>query len=196
MNEPLSSNEDISVESLLAIATRTESTDTERSLANQCLRLLDRLLRAHETTQPSASNPMTPRQRDAHARWLTLMLEYYNGEEKTLRTRLDKREVWGDGYENEWRRYQAEAAALRAGIEALQPSVETLLDSKKELYVEAFAILSRVEKLLLDTRAAPETSTPRYYCKNCSCPECGNTLPARLQTDLARYQDRALRGSQ
>jgi hypothetical protein len=47
----LSSNEDISVESLLATATRTESTEIERSLANQCLRLLDRLMRARETRE-------------------------------------------------------------------------------------------------------------------------------------------------
>ena len=45
----LPSNEAISIESLLATATRTESTEMERSLANQCLRLLDRLMRAHET---------------------------------------------------------------------------------------------------------------------------------------------------
>lgn len=77
-------------------------------------------------TDSIPSKTMTPYQREVHVRWLTIMLEHYSDEEVSLRKRLDAREVWGDGHENEWRRYQAEAAALRAAIEALQlPTPET-----------------------------------------------------------------------
>jgi hypothetical protein len=68
---------------------------------------------------------VTPYLREVHISWLTIMLEHYSSEETSLRKRLDAREVWGDGHETEWRRYQAEAAALRAAIGALQPSDET-----------------------------------------------------------------------
>lgn len=68
-----------------------------------------------------SSNEMSPYLRERHLRWLNQLLDHYGGQEVDLRKRLDAREVWGDGHENEWRRYQEEAAALRAAIEALQP---------------------------------------------------------------------------
>jgi hypothetical protein len=59
--------------------------------------------------------------RERHLRWLNELLEYYSGQEVDLRKRLDAGEVRSNGYENEWRRYHEEAAAIRAAIEALQP---------------------------------------------------------------------------
>jgi hypothetical protein len=83
---------------------------------------------------------MTPYLRETHIRWLNEMLEHYSSQEADYRKRLDAREVWGeDGHENEWLRYQAEAAALRAAIEALQPPTHETNDG--ELKVRLWEIL-------------------------------------------------------
>ncbi len=91
-----------------------------------------------------SSKTMSPNLRATHVRWLTIMLEHYSGEEKILSARLDEGEVWGDGHENEWRRYQAESAALRAAIEAL--SASTPVETSGPIAVaDAFEEVLRVE---------------------------------------------------
>lgn len=96
------------------------------------------------------SKMMTPYLRKTHIRWLTVMLEYYSGEEISLRKRLDEGDVWGDGHENEWRRYQAESEALRAAIAALQPSDETPQSASKDI----------VERIIRTVKTWPVESPP------------------------------------
>lgn len=97
-----------------------------------------------------ASQTMTPYLRKTHVRWLTVMLEHYSGEETSLRKRLDGGDIWGDGHANEWRRYQAESAALRAAIAALQLSDETPQSASKDI----------VERIIRTVKTWPVESPP------------------------------------
>jgi hypothetical protein len=63
---------------------------------------------------------------------------------------------------------------LKTAIRELQRFAEPRLDGKLTAE-QAGAVLAHIENL---ERGPVETNAPRYYCRNCPCPECGNTRPA------------------